>query len=199
MELLLDDIRVEIEAKVRSIDRSIIDLRREVQQIGQYAKQQQGMSDVFERLEKVEAEMQLLRYHQQFELKSSRAKSFDKERKPIFSRKDSEHEDFSSLVLGLESDSKVPKPDKRVLETKVMSKPPSHSDVSLPKPQRADDNVSIKTEGIFKKDDSKSRRSPLMEDSATIHRWLSENTSNSEFSCFNQIIREEDVEESVYY
>lgn len=46
--------------------------------------------------------MQILRYHQQFELKTSRAKSFDKERKPIFRRASGEHEDFSSLILGLE-------------------------------------------------------------------------------------------------
>ena len=75
-------------------------MRREIRLLKEINKNQQDLSDVLSRIEKIEAEMQLLRYHQQFELKTSRTKSLDKERKPIFKKSDDQY-DFSSVILGL--------------------------------------------------------------------------------------------------
>lgn len=50
--------------------------------------------------------MQILKYHQQNTLKVSRTKSLDKERKPIFKREDNQY-DFSSIVLGLDSEAEL--------------------------------------------------------------------------------------------
>lgn len=52
-------------------------------------------------MDRIEAEMQILKYHQQNTIKISRTKSLDKDRKPIFKRDDSVY-DFSSVILGLE-------------------------------------------------------------------------------------------------
>jgi hypothetical protein len=38
----------------------------------------------------------------------------------------------------------------------------------------------------------------VLEDTGSIHRWLTEN-NNRESSCFSSIIREEEIEESVFY
>jgi len=76
--LIFEDIKVEIESKIKSIDKNIIELKKDLRQIKDNTKNQQDLSDVVAKIEKVEAEVQLLRYHQQFELKTSRTKSLDK-------------------------------------------------------------------------------------------------------------------------
>jgi len=98
--LIFEDIKVEIESKIKSIDKNIIELKKDLRQIKDNSKNQHDLSDVVAKIEKVEAEVQLLRYHQQFELKTSRTKSLDKERKPIFRRSDDQY-DFTSVILGL--------------------------------------------------------------------------------------------------
>ena len=60
--------------------------------------------------------MQLLRYQQQLDLRSSRARSFEKERKPIFRKNSREEEDFGSVVLELNQDKNVA--IKKVLDPK---------------------------------------------------------------------------------
>ena len=75
-------------------------MKKEIRQLKYHSKTHQDLSDVVAKIEKIEAEMQLLRYHQQFELKTSRTKSLDKERKPIFRRSDDQY-DFTSVILGL--------------------------------------------------------------------------------------------------
>lgn len=93
-----------------------------------FNNKEQSLSEVMEKLDKIEAEMQLLRYQQQFELRTSRARSFDKERKPIF-RKDS-NEDFAT-ILGVEQEIRQAKSEKRILEVKELnSKPPLPPDPS---------------------------------------------------------------------
>lgn len=42
--------------------------------------------------------MQLLRYQQQFELRTSRSRSLDKDRKPIFRKDSKEQQDFSTIL-----------------------------------------------------------------------------------------------------
>ena len=87
-----------------------------------------------EKLEKVEAEVQVLKYNQQLTLKSSRTRSLDKERKPIFKKGSSENYDFSSVILGLE-ESEV-KSETRIPDLKT--KPPlppmpsQHKTISVP-------------------------------------------------------------------
>lgn len=65
----------------------------------------QELAELSEKMEKIEAEMQILKYHQQNTIKISRTKSLDKDRKPIFKREDSVY-DFSSVILGLEETGK---------------------------------------------------------------------------------------------
>lgn len=60
------------------------------------------LGELFQKMDKIEADIQVLKYHQQSALKNSRAKSLDKERKPIF-KKYSEHFDFSSIIMGVEN------------------------------------------------------------------------------------------------
>lgn len=133
---MFDDIRVEIEDKIKSIDRNIGLLREEVTQLVLQGKSSQSQpshqhsQEIKDKLDKIEAEMQLLRYQQQLELRTSRARSYDKERKPIF-KKDRDHEDFGSLVLGLDSaekkssqDEKKGKQCEKILERKELNKPP---------------------------------------------------------------------------
>ena len=105
MMLIFEDIKVEIEAKIRSIDRNIIDLRSEMCRMGEQQKVSLS-ADLLDRKEKIEAQMQILKYHQQNTLKVSRTKSLDKERKPIFKREDNQY-DFSSIVLGLDSEADI--------------------------------------------------------------------------------------------
>lgn len=88
--VLFDDIKVEIETKIKSIDKNISEIKRDINRLEKQNKVQNNLAEVVEKLDKIQAEMQILRYHQQFELKTSRAKSFDKERKPIFRRSSGE-------------------------------------------------------------------------------------------------------------
>jgi len=44
------------------------------------------LSAVMDKMDKIEAEMKILKYHQQFSLRNSRSQSLDKERKPIFKK-----------------------------------------------------------------------------------------------------------------
>lgn len=62
---LFEDIKVEIETKIKSIDKNITQLRLDLARLHQQGKPQ-GLHEVLEKIEKVEAEVQLLRYHQQF-------------------------------------------------------------------------------------------------------------------------------------
>lgn len=102
--LIFEDIKGELEAKIKSIDRNILELRNDVQRV----KTQHGLqelAEISEKMERIEAEMQILKYHQQNTIKISRTKSLDKDRKPIFKREDSVY-DFSSVILGLEETDK---------------------------------------------------------------------------------------------
>jgi hypothetical protein len=58
--------------------------------------------------------------------------------------------------------------------------------------------VDSRTDLSLSRESSKTGRNPVLDDGASIHRWLQENT-NREETCFNEIIREEDIEESVFY
>ena len=102
--LIFEDIKGELEAKIKSIDRNILELRNDVQRV----KTQHGLqelAEISEKMERIESEMQILKYHQQNTIKISRTKSLDKDRKPIFKREDSVY-DFSSVILGLEETDK---------------------------------------------------------------------------------------------
>jgi uncharacterized protein (DUF3084 family) len=99
--LVMDEIKLEIETKIKSIDRNILELRAEIKRL-QVGKVDREIAELVEKMEKIEAEMQVLKYHQ-FSMKNSRSKSLDKERKPIF-KKDMETYDFSSVILGLEGE-----------------------------------------------------------------------------------------------
>lgn len=81
-------------------------------------------------MERLEAQVQILKYHHQNTLKVSRTKSLDKERKPIF-KKDDSQVDFSSIVLGLDND--PPRSDKNIIST---FKPPLPKDTTKLKPQQ---------------------------------------------------------------
>ena len=162
--LIFEDIKVQIESKIKSIDKNIIELKKEIRQLKDHSKTHQDLSDVVAKIEKIEAEMQLLRYHQQFELKTSRTKSLDKERKPIFRRSDDQY-DFTSVILGLQTQSKSN------IENKGKEK------YEMPKPPLPKDSTRTKSQSALKseKNQSESRkanRNVLMEDSGTIHRWL---------------------------
>ena len=65
----------------------------------------QELAELSEKMERIETEMQILKYHQQHPTNISRTKSLDKDRKPIFKRDDSVY-DFSSVILGLEETGK---------------------------------------------------------------------------------------------
>lgn len=121
MLLVFEDIKAEIETKIKSIDRNISELRTDLRRICEQLKLPQG-AELLERMEKIEAQMQILNYHQQNTLKVSRSKSLDKERKPIFKRDDNQY-DFSSIVLGLESESEV-RSQKQTAEKKESARPP---------------------------------------------------------------------------
>ena len=109
--------------------------------------------EVLEKIDKMEAEVQVLKYNQQLSLKSSRTRSLDKERKPIFKRGHSENYDFSSVILGLEeaevkSESKIPD-----IKAKPPLPPAQHKTISVPNRESP-------------------KRNPILEDSGSIHRWL---------------------------
>lgn len=86
-------------------------------------------------MERLEAQVQILKYHHQNTMKVSRTKSLDKERKPIFKRDDSQV-DFSSIVLGLEND--PPRSDANIAPT---SKPPLPKDSTKLKVQQEQKGV----------------------------------------------------------
>lgn len=98
-----------------------MDLKRILEQ-----QKQTNFIDLLNRMEKIEAEMQVLKYHHQNTLKISRSKSLDKERKPIFKREDT-HYDFSSIVLGLENETDA-KSEKKLTDRKETSRPPLPKD-----------------------------------------------------------------------
>lgn len=84
----------------------------------------QELAEIGEKMDRIEAEMQILKYHQQNTIKISRTKSLDKDRKPIFKRDDSVY-DFSSVILGLEETDKDNKSEKPIIEKREsIAKPP---------------------------------------------------------------------------
>ena len=132
-------------------------------------------------------------------MKASRARSFDKDRKPIFRKNSREEEDFGSLVLGLEDVKNSRKSSKKL-------------EIAIPMPCREINqersSLSIESKSTPKSESRQSKqeqkkaevkRNPVLDSSASIHRWLTENNKPSEFSCFNEIIKEEDIEESLFY
>lgn len=82
MLLIFEDIKVEIEAKIKSIDRNITDLRNDVRRIAEQHRLTQPSAsfpgELVERMERLEAQVQILKYHHQNTLKVSRTKSLDK-------------------------------------------------------------------------------------------------------------------------
>jgi hypothetical protein len=141
MMLVFDDIKAEIEAKIKSIDRNITDLRADLRRICEQLRQPPG-ADLLERMEKIEAQMQILKYHQQNTLKVSRSKSLDKERKPIFKRDDTQY-DFSSIVLGLDSEADA-RSEKLISEKKDSTRPPLPKDsIKVEKPLQENKNEPV--------------------------------------------------------
>lgn len=108
--------------------------------------------------------MQLLKFQQQSELRTSRARSFDKERKPIFRKDSKDQPDFAGIEQGF----RETKNERRLLEIKDLScKPPLPSDYS-----KATLPIDSKSDFSLGQNSSKPRRNPILDDSASIHRWL---------------------------
>ena len=106
-------------------------------------------------------------------MRASRAKSFDKDRKPIFRKNSRGEEDFGTLVLGLETEVKKERKSSKKLE------------IAIPTPCREINqersSLSIESKSTPKSEPkqgkqellkSEVKRTPILDSSASIHRWL---------------------------